>query len=88
MGELHVGEGNRKLPGQGALPWGEIGKALQEIGYEGSVVMEPFVKMGGQIGKDIKVWRDLSNGADEERLSRELADSLVFLKSKFKKKTI
>ena len=88
MGELHVGEGNRKLPGQGALPWREIGKALQEIGYEGSVVMEPFVKMGGQIGKDIKVWRDLSNGADEERLSRELADSLVFLKSKFKKKTI
>ena len=50
--------------------------------------MEPFVKMGGQIGKDIKVWRDLSNGADEERLSRELADSLAFLKSKFKKKTI
>lgn len=83
MGELHVGEGNRKLPGQGALPWGEIGKALQEIGYEGSVVMEPFVKMGGQIGKDIKVWRDLSNGADEEKLSRELADSLAFLKSKF-----
>lgn len=83
MGELHTGEGNRKLPGQGSLPWAEIGRALQETGYTGSVVMEPFVKMGGQVGKDIKVWRDLSNGAEEEMLSRALADSLVFLNKNF-----
>ncbi|WP_394917922.1 sugar phosphate isomerase/epimerase family protein [uncultured Robinsoniella sp.] len=83
LGELHAGEGNRRLPGQGSLPWREIGKALRETGYEGGVVMEPFVKMGGQVGKDIKVWRDLSKGADEERLSSELAESLVFLKNSF-----
>lgn len=83
MGQLHVGEGNRKLPGQGALPWEEIGLALRDIQFAGGIVMEPFVLKGGQVGKDIKVWRDLSNGAGEERLSRELAESLKFLKSKF-----
>lgn len=83
LGQLHVGEGNRKLPGQGSLPWAEIGKALRDINFEGGVVMEPFTLQGGQVGKDIKVWRDLSNGASEAEMSRELAESLKFLKEQF-----
>lgn len=83
LGQLHVGEGNRKLPGQGSLPWVEIGKALRDIGFNSSVVMEPFVLQGGSVGKDIKVWRDLSNCADEEAMNRELAKSLAFLKKQF-----
>jgi len=83
LGHLHVGEGNRKLPGQGSLPWGEIGTALREIGYDGGVVMEPFVLQGGQVGKDIKVWRDLSNGADEAKLDQEAKTALGVLKTNF-----
>ncbi len=48
------------------MPWHEMGLALREIDYSGAVVMEPFVKTGGTIGSDIKVWRDLSDGADEQ----------------------
>ena len=39
LGHLHVGEGNRKVPGKGHLPWNEIGKALRDIHYEMAVVM-------------------------------------------------
>lgn len=83
LGHIHVGEGNRKLPGQGSLPWAEMGKVLREIGYEGNVVMEPFMLMGGGVGRDIKVWRDLSGGANEARMDEMLRDSLVFLKKSF-----
>lgn len=83
LGHLHVGEGNRKLPGQGHLPWKEIGMALNKIGFDKSVVMEPFVTMGGSVGSDIKVWRDLSNNADEKQLDKEIKASLEFLKDAF-----
>ena len=44
LGHFHIGENNRRVPGKGRLPWHEIGTALREIGYDGAVVMEPFVK--------------------------------------------
>ena len=83
LGHVHLGEGNRNLPGQGSLPWDEIGQALRDIGFDAGVVMEPFVTMGGQVGEDIKVWRDLSRGADEAQMDNSIAQSLVFLKKAF-----
>ena len=83
LGHLHIGEGNRKLPGQGHLPWAEIGQALRDIGYSGGVVMEPFVLPGGEVAKDIKVFRDLSGGADEAKLDAEAKAGLEFLKANF-----
>lgn len=83
LGHLHIGEANRKVPGKGSLPWKEIGQALQDIGFEEYVVMEPFVKIGGQVGGDIKVWRDLSDGASDEQLDEQLAQSLAFVKGSF-----
>ena len=83
LAHVHVGEGNRKLPGMGHLPWAEIGQALRDIGYDKMVVMEPFMKSGGTVGSDIKVWRDLSGGADEAGMDKMIADSLVFLKKQF-----
>jgi D-psicose/D-tagatose/L-ribulose 3-epimerase len=78
LGHFHTGEANRRPPGKGRLPWHEIGTALREIGYEGAVVMEPFVKMGGTVGADIKVWRDLSDNADEAAMDEAARASLAF----------
>jgi D-psicose/D-tagatose/L-ribulose 3-epimerase len=78
LGHFHTGENNRRVPGKGLLPWHEIGGALREIGYDRAVVMEPFVRMGGQVGADIKVWRDLSEGADEAKLDEDARQSLAF----------
>ena len=83
LAHVHVGEGNRKLPGMGHLPWAEIGKALRDIGYNGMVVTEPFMKAGGSIGRDIKVWRDLSGGADENQMDKYIADAMIFLRNNF-----
>lgn len=83
LGHFHIGEGNRKVPGKGRIPWEEVGQALRDIDYTGAVVMEPFVKMGGTVGQDIKVWRDLSQGATEAELDAEIKESLEFVKEKF-----
>ena len=82
LGHFHIGETNRKTPGKGHMPWDEIGQALKKINYQGRVVMEPFVNMGGEVGRDIKVWRDLGNGANEARLDQDAKDALAFIRSK------
>ena len=58
-----------------------LGKALKEIGYDQYVVMEPFERMGGQVGKDISIWRDLSNGASDAQLDTSAANSVAYLRS-------
>ncbi len=83
LGHFHVGENNRRLPGKGNLPWYQIGSALRAIGYDKNVVMEPFVKSGGKVGSDIKIWRDLSMGAATEQLDRDAAASMAFLRNVF-----
>ncbi len=82
LGHFHIGETNRRPPGQGRMPWDEIAGALKQINYQGRVVMEPFVKPGGEVGEAIRVWRDLSAGADETRLDRDAQGALTFIRSK------
>ncbi len=84
LGHVHVGESNRRVPGKGNLPWYEIGSALRSIGYDKDVVFEPFVMMGGEVGADIKIWHDISNGATEEDLDRDAKNSLEFLRHTFR----
>lgn len=83
LGHFHVGENNRRLPGKGGLPWFEIGCALRSVGYNKNIVMEPFVKSGGTVGSDIKVWRDLSLNASEEQLDKDAKDSVAYLRYVF-----
>ncbi len=86
LGHVHVGENNRKLPGQGKyVPWDELANALHEIHYTGTVVMEPFVIHGGQIGQDIRIWRDLIDDQSDDRLDADAKQSLVFLKHKMER---
>ena len=81
LGHVHAGEANRRPPRSGGrFDWAEIGRALHEIGYDGAIVMEPFVIKGGQVGGDIKVWRDLVPDTSEEALDRDAAASVKFLR--------
>lgn len=86
LGHFHIGECNRRVPGAGRMPWGEISDALDDIGYNGTVVMEPFVCMGGKVGSDIKVWRDMSNGATEAQLDEDARRSVEFCRLMFERK--
>jgi D-psicose/D-tagatose/L-ribulose 3-epimerase len=78
LGHFHTGECNRRIPGTGRIPWKEIGESLREIGYNGSIVMEPFVKMGGTVGSDIKLWRDINHGANEFTLDEDARQGVNF----------
>lgn len=83
LGHFHVGEANRKPPRPGRMPWKDIGMALRDIGYEGYVVMEPFVVPGGGVGKDIHVWRSLFPEVSDDYLDKQAAASLKYLKRQF-----
>ena len=80
LGHFHTGENNRRTPGTGKLPWKEMAQALKDIHYEGALVMEPFVLMGGSIAYDIKLWRDLSRGESEAVRDQRAADACAFLR--------
>jgi D-psicose/D-tagatose/L-ribulose 3-epimerase len=81
LGHFHIGENNRMPPGYGHIPWTEICAALRKIHYSGDVVMEPFVMPGGQVGSDIKVYRDLGVGMD---LDEEARKALLFMRGALK----
>ena len=85
MKNFHTGENNRTAPGRGHLDWDEIFGALAEIGYKGPIVSEPFIMQGGEVGRDIHVFRDLIDNPTEERIDTEAAYLLDFERKMLKK---
>ena len=82
---FHTGENNRTAPGRGHLDWDEIFGALAEINYKGRVVSEPFVMSGGQVGRDIYVWRNLVGDTSECAIDKEAKFLLEFEKKMIEK---
>jgi D-psicose/D-tagatose/L-ribulose 3-epimerase len=82
LGHFHLGEPNRRPPGRGRMPWAEVFGALREINYQGAVVMEPFLLPGGDVGRDISVYRDLLGNDD---LDEEASRSVEFVRAELKK---
>ncbi len=79
LGHFHIGETNRRAPGRGHMPWDEIFGALRKIKYTGAITMEPFLMPGGEVGRDISVYRDLRDGLD---LDKEAKRALGFVRAK------
>lgn len=82
LGHFHLGETNRRPPGRGRMPWSEIFGALKKINYQGALVMEPFLLPGGEVGRDICVYRDLLGNGD---LDEEATLSVQFVRAAQKK---
>jgi D-psicose/D-tagatose/L-ribulose 3-epimerase len=81
LGHFHIGENNRMPPGYGHIPWTEVGAALRKANYRRFVVMEPFIVPGGQVGCDIRVFRDMSVGLN---LDEEAKKALMFVRGVLK----
>ena len=82
---FHTGENNRTAPGRGHLDWDEIFGALSDINYKGRIVSEPFVMEGGEVGRDIHVYRNLVENPCEARIDEEALYLLNFEKKMLEK---
>lgn len=84
LGHAHLGEANRRLPGQGTrMDWDNILCGLKNNNYSGRLLLEPFTIPYGTVGNSVSLWRDLSSGASEEQLCTEMKEAVAFVKSKF-----
>ena len=79
LGHIHLGENNRKTPGNGHFPWEELANALKKVNYQGWLVMEPFLTQGGQIGQAVRIWRDVGKGMD---LDKEAIKAARFVRAR------
>lgn len=70
LDHFHVCEANRCVPGTvpSHVDWNGVFSALAKGGYSGSIILEPFILTGIPFTESSCIWRDLSGGADFERI--------------------
>lgn len=61
---VHACENDRGVPGQGQVHWQEIAAALQEVGYDGAVVIESFTPEVASIARAVCIWREIAPSQD------------------------
>lgn len=74
---IHLSESDRGTPGTGNVHWDEVFQGLQDIEYDGRLVMESFAAINEDIAGATAIWRDVVG--DPEALVR---DGLAFLRNK------
>lgn len=82
---FHTGDNNRRAPGRGHIDWDEVFKALSDINYKGRIDSEPFVMQGGEVGRDIHVYRDLIENPTEAAIDAEAKYLIEFEKAMLRK---
>lgn len=75
---VQVAENDRGTPGTGQLDWDGVARALQDVGYDGRVVIETFSDRVEAIARAAAIWRPLA--PDSDTLARE---GLAFLRGLF-----
>lgn len=58
-------ESDRGTPGTGNLDWEGIQEALNDIQYDGAIVIETFGAPSKELARAASIWRPLANSADE-----------------------
>ena len=74
---FHAAENDRGTPGSGQVDWDGTFAALEEVGYDGWVVVEAFGDALPELAAATKVWRRTFD--TEEQLAR---DAATFLRGK------
>jgi D-psicose/D-tagatose/L-ribulose 3-epimerase len=73
---FQASENDRGTPGTGNVAWAETWKALDDIGYDGTIVIESFLPTVKEIARAVSLWRPVAPSMDS--LARE---GLAFLRS-------
>jgi D-psicose/D-tagatose/L-ribulose 3-epimerase len=61
---VHACENDRGAPGTGNIPWDEVAKGLNDIHYDGPVVIESFTAKVKSIARAAAIWRALAPTQD------------------------
>jgi D-psicose/D-tagatose/L-ribulose 3-epimerase len=75
---FHVSDNDRGVPGSGHVPWSDVRQGLSEIGYNGWIVAEMFVRAGNPASTDLNIWRDIEPDA-----TKAASRALAFMRSSF-----
>jgi D-psicose/D-tagatose/L-ribulose 3-epimerase len=62
---LHACENDRGAPGSGNVTWEQVRQGLQDIGYDGPVVIESFTAKVKSIARAAAIWRALAPTQDD-----------------------
>ncbi|MDB5247309.1 MAG: Xylose isomerase domain protein barrel [Segetibacter sp.] len=62
---VQANESDRGTAATGHIDWPGIKKALEEINYEGAMVLETFGAPSKELAAAACIWRTLANSADE-----------------------
>jgi D-psicose/D-tagatose/L-ribulose 3-epimerase len=73
---FHACENDRGVPGTGQVQWVDVFQALEDIGYQGDVVIESFTPEVQSIARAVCIWREIA--PDQDTIARE---GLNFLRS-------
>jgi D-psicose/D-tagatose/L-ribulose 3-epimerase len=80
LAHFHACENDRGTPGSGHIEWKEVKEALQDIGYDGYVVIESFSTEVKEIARAACIWRPLEKDVDTLAIK-----GLAFLKNLLEK---
>jgi D-psicose/D-tagatose/L-ribulose 3-epimerase len=78
VAHVHANGNDRGAPGNGHLPWDGIAASLEDVGYDGPLVIETFTPEVESIAKAAAIWRALE--PSQNQLAR---DGLSFLRETF-----
>jgi D-psicose/D-tagatose/L-ribulose 3-epimerase len=62
---VHACENQRGIPGTGQVPWRDVMRTLQEVGYDGCITIESFDPNMPKIAKLCCIWRKLADSPEQ-----------------------
>lgn len=62
---LQVSENHRGVPGTGLTPWHDFKLGLQDINYNGALVLESFTPEIKELAAAVCIWKTMANSQDE-----------------------
>jgi len=74
---VHTCENDRGIPGSGQVRWDKVSAALNDVGYDGWLVIESFGQNVPEIAAAACIWRDLAPTPESI-----MTDGLKFLRSR------
>jgi D-psicose/D-tagatose/L-ribulose 3-epimerase len=79
LGHIHASASDRGTPGNDHVDWPGVARALQDINYQGAVVIESFTQDVKVIARAAAIWRKI-----EPNRNDIASKGIVFLKKTFK----